>query len=86
MAFTACESVNSLTAESQVQPEVYALLSRFLTHLNTGKPINNAVFEFQKKLLKLLGFGVPDNSTSQSLETFIEEIIGHSLKSPEITA
>lgn len=86
MAFTACELVNSLTAESQAQPETYALLSRFLTHLNTGKPINNAVFEFQKKLLELLGFGVPDNSTPQSLETFTEEIIGHSLKSPEITA
>lgn len=85
LAFKACELVDQLTREDQVQKEVFNLLvSCFnqLNHQSKTKSLMEIVRNFEMKLLQILGF-LPKGKALEKIdvERFIEEIIERKLKS-----
>lgn len=84
-AYYFCELVDKLTPDNQPQPAVFDLLRQAFLKLKilSGPRLTR---EFEEKLLKELGFGVPEvlQKTQGSLRTYIESIIEKHLNSPKI--
>ena len=84
IAYLLCELVNDLTAENQEHSDVYQLLLNNLFLLNSPIAPKNLIFNFEKQLLQILGFGIPPSPTRQSLETYISSITEKPLHSKKI--
>lgn len=85
VAYYFCELVDKLTPEQQPTPLVYELLTESLAKLATEN-LEELVLTFQAKLLRILGFGLPDDlpKTVRSVQAFIEEISEKKMKTPEV--
>jgi len=88
IAYLLCELVNDLTAENQEHDDVYQLLLNNLLLLDSSSAPQNLIFNFEKSLLELLGFGLPAGALAkvgcQSLETYISSITEKPLNSKKI--
>ncbi|MBU1322823.1 DNA repair protein RecO [Patescibacteria group bacterium] len=84
IAYLLCELINDLTAENQEHQDVYQLLLLHLTQLNSPGAPKNLIFNFEKSLLELLGFGLPHTLTQSSLEAHILSITEKPLNSKKI--
>lgn len=78
------ELVERLTAEEQENQQVYNLLVETFRRLLKGDSLKKIVVEFQKKILEILGFGVPESDDFKVLQNFIEDIIERRLATPLI--
>jgi DNA repair protein RecO len=84
IAYLLCELVDKLTPENQEHEAVYDLLCGTLSLLNRDTASNNLIFEFEKNLLQLLGFGLPRNLDRDSLEAHILTITEKPLSSKKL--
>lgn len=84
IAYLLAELIDKLTAENQEQAAVYQLLLDNLTLLNSQEASPDLILNFEKKLLELLGFGLPQTISRQTLETHIVSIIEKPLNSKKI--
>ncbi|MDZ7586461.1 MAG: DNA repair protein RecO [Patescibacteria group bacterium] len=84
IAYLLCELVNDLTGENQEHEDVYNLLLFYLAQLNSASAPKNLIFNFEKSLLELLGFGLPRTLTQSSLESHISSITEKPLNSKKI--
>lgn len=75
VAYQVCELVDKLTRERQTSYQVFNLLRESFKKLNEDKIEENFLFLFKKRLLEILGFGLPLNPNETALDDFIEEII-----------
>jgi len=71
IAYLFLELVDKLTAENQEHEEVYALLCKTLSKLNSDTASNNLIADFETQLLTRLGFGLPNRHNRASLEAHI---------------
>jgi len=86
VAYYFCELVDKLTPEEQENSSVFELLRDYLEKIATKKNLNFLVREFEEKLLKELGFGIPEiwQEKQGSLKNYIESIIEKKINSPKI--
>ena len=84
IAYLLCELINDLTAENQEHEDVYNLLWLYLAQLNSPAAPKNLIFNFEKSLLELLGFGLPNSLSRTSLEAHIQSITEKPLNSKKI--
>jgi len=84
IAYLLCELVNDLTAENQEHDDVYQLLLNNLLLLDSSSAPQNLIFNFEKSLLELLGFGLPHTLSRSSLESHISSITEKPLNSKKI--
>lgn len=84
IAYLLAELIDKLTAENQEQAAVYQLLVDNLTLLNSQEASPDLILNFEKKLLELLGFGLPQTISRQTLETHIVSITETPLNSKKI--
>lgn len=88
IAYLLSELVNDLTAENQEHADVFNLLLSHLIQLNSPVAPQNLIFNFEKSLLELLGFGLPAGALAkggrQSLETYISSITEKPINSKKI--
>lgn len=75
IAYQVCELVDKLTAERQANYQVFNLLKESFEKLDKEKTKEDFLFLFKKRLLEILGFGLPPNPHELALDSFIEEII-----------
>lgn len=78
------ELVERLTAEEQENQELYNLLVETFKRVLQGQSLTKTVINFQKKILEILGFGVPESDDFGVLQDFIENIIERKLATPLI--
>jgi len=78
-AFQIAEAIDKLTAEKQSNRQAFELLKKALS-----SSYQDIVLKFEIELLKELGFGLPKNLSSTSVENFIESIIEKKLNSKKI--
>lgn len=85
VAYYFCELVDKLTAEGQEHLNVFELLLAYLGKVNDGK-FSDLVVNFERSLLKDLGFGVPQEleNSKKSLKGYIEEITEKTINSPKV--
>lgn len=85
VAYYFCELIDKLTPEGQVNREVFELLRRSLVELGE-KDLKPLVLNFQEKLLKELGFGVPPEArqSPQDFQAYIESISEKEIVAPRI--
>lgn len=83
IAYCLVELVERLTAESQVNREVFGLLDRALSSVDVvgWRREEYLTGEFEKKLLQQVGFGVPAEG---SLTEYIEQLVEARLRSREL--
>ena len=84
IAYLLCELVNDLTAENQEHDDVYQLLLNNLLLLDSSSAPQNLIFNFEKSLLELLGFGLPHILSRSSLESHISSITEKPINSKKI--
>lgn len=84
IAYLFSELVNELSAENQEHEDVYQLLVSTLTQLNSPAAPANLILNFEKSLLKILGFGLPEKQDQLSLETYISSITEKPIRSKKI--
>ena len=84
IAYLLCELVNDLTAENQEHEDIYNLLLFYLSQLNNSSASKKLIFNFEKSLLELLGFGLPATLTQFSLEAHISSITEKPINSKKI--
>jgi DNA repair protein RecO (recombination protein O) len=85
-AYLFCELIDQLTAEGQEHQAVYQLLlSSFLQLDRQSIAPDRLIVFFEKKLLQLLGFGLPSTINRQTLEAHILSITEKPLNSPKLT-
>ncbi len=84
IAYLFCELVDKLTVENQEQVAVFALLKSYLSQLNSQSVSSDLIVNFETELLKLLGFGLPQDISRESLETHIASITERTLNSNKI--
>lgn len=84
IAYLLCELVNDLTAENQEHEDIYRLLLLYLTQLNSTVAPKNLIFNFEKSLLQILGFGLPSKLDRSSLESHISSITEKPINSKKI--
>ncbi len=85
IAYLLAELVDKLTAEEQEHPEVFQLLLDSLTTLNSKSASKEFILNFEKKLLTMLGFGLPKPPVNRlRLETHIASIIEKPLNSKKL--
>lgn len=78
------ELVDKLTAENQEHPEVFELLSDNLRRLDSDGAPANLIANFEKELLSVLGFGLPDRLGRDGLEAHILTITEKPLNSKKL--
>lgn len=84
-AYHAVELVDLLTAENQENRPVFEALVELLRSINQKQhATRRQIVDFEKTILKELGFGVPKPSSQKALQNFIESIIEQRLKSIKI--
>ncbi len=84
VAFYFVELVDKLNAEEQPNRQVFDLLEESFSRLKDEK-LASLVQEFEKELLIVLGFGVPENRHRPgSLRDYIEEVIERPINTPRI--
>lgn len=85
VAYYLCELVDRLTVDGQEHPSVFlALLESLKT--NSSQKARKTILTFEKQLLELLGFGIPDKyqKDTESLKAYIEEITEKKIMSPKV--
>ena len=84
IAYLFSELVDQLTPEAQEQQNIYDLMLKNFTILNSKSASKNFIANFEKSLLELLGFGLPSRHDQASLESHIYSIIEKPLNSKKI--
>ena len=85
IAYLIAELIDQLTAEEQEHEEIYTLLLDSLSTLNSQTASKDFILNFEKKLLTLLGFGLPKPPvTRQRMELHISSIIEKPLNSKKL--
>lgn len=88
IAYLFCELVNELTAENQEHEDVYDLLLSYFTQLDSTNASKDLIFNFEKSLLEILGFGLPAGASAkagcQVLEAYISSLTEKPLNSKKI--
>jgi len=84
IAYLFSELTDKLTAEGQEHQEVYHLLLESLKALNSQSAPKTLIINFEKQLLKVLGFGLPKTISRQSLEHHIYSIIEKPINSKKL--
>jgi DNA repair protein RecO (recombination protein O) len=85
VAYYLCELVDRLTVDDQEHQVVFAVLLESLK-ANSSKKARQIILSFEKQLLNLLGFGIPEKylKETESLKTYIEEITEKKIISPKV--
>ncbi len=76
------ELINELVPEEEPNPQVYDLLVTALEHLSRF-PTVTYLYRFKLKLLRLLGYGSP-HLRPETIDTYIESLLEHPLRTPTI--
>jgi DNA repair protein RecO (recombination protein O) len=81
-----CELVDRLTPYEQRSPQVFNLLKKYLGLLSSTESAEEKklLTKFKTKLLKILGFGLPERKSERNLNAHIEEIIENKVNSEDI--
>lgn len=84
IAYHLVELVERLLPENQRQSELFELLNRALSSINMNqwKDEERLTGAFEEKLLRLLGFGMPEDK--RQMESYIESLMERKLRSREI--
>lgn len=84
IAYHLVELVERLLPENQKQHELFELLNRALSSINMNqwKDEDRLTLAFEEKLLRLLGFGMPEDK--RQMESYIESLMERKLRSREI--
>lgn len=84
IAYHLAELAERLLPENQKQSELFELLNRALSSINMDqwKDEERLILAFEEKLLRLLGFGMPENK--RQMESYIESLMEQKLRSKEI--
>lgn len=84
IAYHLVEIVERLTPEGQKQIELFNLLDRALSSINLDQweDEERLTLAFEGKLLKLLGYGIPQDQ--KMTESYIENLIEQKLRSREV--
>lgn len=80
------EIVDLFTAENQSHPQVYDVLVYTLKSLNTSGSKRKLLVTNIRLIVKILGFGEPQDSSESALKNFIEEITNKELRSKKMLA
>jgi len=85
-AYQFCELVDYLTVVEQRNRRIFQLLKNALRALKKTEKdkFNSYVFHFKKKILKLTGFGFPENLQGEEIDLFIEDIVEKRMNSNSI--
>jgi DNA repair protein RecO (recombination protein O) len=84
-AYHAVELIDLLTADGQENTSVFNALLELLKDINRQRhATRRQITDFEKILLKELGFGLPTDESEETLRNFIESIIERRLQSVEI--
>jgi len=85
VAYYLCELVDRLTVDGQEHMAVFFVLLESLK-TNSSKKARQIILSFEKQLLNLLGFGIPEKylHDTESLKTYIEEITEKKIISPKV--
>jgi len=85
IAWYFCELVDKLTAEEQVNKDIFEILKNYLENIDQK---NNSQFirSFEEHLLNKLGFGIPSSwrRWSGSLKPYIESIAEKEIQTPKL--
>lgn len=84
IAYLLAELIDQLTAEEQEHKQVYQLFLNSLTTLNSQSAPKSFITNFEKQLLEILGFGLPQKHDRASLEQHIYSIIERPLNSKKL--
>lgn len=84
IAYLFSELVNELSAENQEHEDIYDLLLLYFTQLNSANASKDLIINFEKSLLEILGFGLPEKQDQLSLETYISSITEKPIRSKKI--
>lgn len=81
-AYHAVELVDLLTADNQEDRAVFEVLLRLLRRINKQQlATRHQITEFEKEILRKVGFGLPREDSQEALIKFIESIVEKRLKS-----
>lgn len=83
LAFQVGEVLDKLLAENQEQVKLFFKTVEFLNDYEFKKNGQEALLVFKQNLLSDLGFGLPQDKTTQSLDNYIESIIERKLLSSD---
>lgn len=85
VAYYLCELVDRLTVEGQEHGAVFTALIESLK-INSSGRARTTILSFEKQLLHLLGFGIPErySKDTESLKDYIEEITEKKIVSPKV--
>lgn len=85
VAYYLCELVDRLTVEEQEHRVVFLTLLESLK-ANSSQKARKTILSFEKQLLNLLGFGIPQKylKETESLKAYIEEITEKKIISPGV--
>jgi len=80
-----CELVDKLTAEGQLNKDIFELLKNYLENINQ-KDTPQLIRSFEEHLLNKLGFGIPLQwrRWSGSLKSYIETIAEKEIQTPKM--
>ncbi len=84
IAYLLTELINELTAENQEHEDIYQLLLNTLIQLNSAVASKNIIIDFEKAMLQILGFGLPEKTDQDSLEAYISSLTEKPLNSKKI--
>ena len=85
LAFEICEIVDKLTPDHQPHPEVFALLSGFLSRISSlGDNWQEKIDQLKIDLLSELGFWSDAKKPQGNLDAYIESLISRPLHSPKL--
>lgn len=84
LAYHICELIDSLCAENQENPEIFALLKTTLSDIESEQDLKKVVTDFEISLLRLLGFSGIGHDLDFNTQGFIENILERKLKAKEV--
>ena len=85
VVYHVCELIDALCPENQENGAIYELLKDLMGRFDRETNLYKAVYDFEVKLLELLGYWPENNTLSEyEISPFIESILERKLKSRQI--
>lgn len=85
VAYYFCEIIDKLTPDNEPHFSLFLLLAEYLDKIGKNPPFN-LVRGFEERLLKELGYGIPEEIQEKkgSLKTYIESLTEKTIMTPRI--
>ncbi len=85
VAYHVCELIDALCPENQENEAIYVLFKELIENFSGDTNLYKAVYQFEVKLLELLGYWPQNNTLSEyEISPFIESILERKLKTRQI--